>query len=144
MLAKMLSRNRDIVYFGESRFLIDNGGVYDAITGNIDKDEFEKKILGSLRLRIIGSLKNQKYDAENLYTKERMGKIFDTCFVSPKISIDCASIFVRCIYELGLSKFKGNNLLEKTPHTNIIAKFLPRSRKRRRNQLILVRVLGGF
>jgi len=127
VLGKLLSEHPDIIYFGESRFLIDGGGVYDAINDYVGKDIFEKKILCTLRSRMIESLRHQGYNTRNLFIEKKVKRIFDTCFVSPEISEDCASIFVRCMYEYGMGNFRGNVLLEKTPHTNIMADFLYRT-----------------
>ena len=123
MLTKILSQDRDILYFGESRFLVDKGGVYDILKKKCNKDIFQNRMMHSLRTRIIGSLKTQGYKSR-IYTKQNIYNIFKKCFVLNDIDESELINFVRFIYELGLNEFKKNILLEKTPHTNIMVDFL--------------------
>lgn len=121
ILGTLFHLHPDVLFFGEPRFLGDEGGLCDFIRGKISAAQFEDAMINTFRERMVGKLVLRGFaDAGEVYSVERLRELVRSTLTHAPERHQAARLFVDRLFGLGLQARAKKHWAEKTPSTMLI------------------------
>lgn len=115
IVAEMLAQARGVVYFGESRFLSDPGGLFDVLAGRLDAAQFADDLRGKWRAAIIHGLRRSGSEQHAArYTVEFIDRALSHSGFAEFSDVETAGALLHLLL---LRLNETTRFIEKTPHT---------------------------